>query len=122
MIPAHGVPPGTGEGGGVLLNQCPHQLDLCAVAVRHAAAACALSCYEGKWHDIEVEDDVTALSSNIANGATGVFITTTGERPGTNRLEISGEMGKIVCENDKLTFYHNKVSDIQFLQERNGRI
>ena len=51
-----------------------------------------------------------------------MFITTTGDAPGTNRLEISGEMGKIVCENDKLTFYHNKVSEHRVLQERNGRI
>ena len=101
-----------GEGGGVLLNQCPHQLDLlqwlCGLPVRVHSF-----CHEGKWHDIEVEDDVTAYLE-YPNGATGVFITTTGDAPGTNRLEISGEMGKIVCENDKLTFYHNKVSDIEF--------
>lgn len=101
-----------GEGGGVLLNQCPHQLDLvqwlCGMPCRVRAFL-----HEGKWHDIEVEDDVTAYLE-YPNGATGVFITTTGDAPGTNRLEISGEMGKIVCENDKLTFYHNKVSDIEF--------
>jgi len=67
----------------------------------------------GKWHNIEVEDDVTAYLE-YANGATGVFITSTGDAPGTNRLEISGEMGKIVCENDKLLFYKNEVSDLEF--------
>ena len=96
----------------MLLNQCPHQLDLvqwlCGMPCRVRAFL-----HEGKWHDIEVEDDVTAYLE-YPNGATGVFITTTGDAPGTNRLEISGEMGKIVCENDKLTFYHNKVSDIEF--------
>ena len=94
-----------GEGGGVLLNQCPHQLDLlqwlCGLPVKVQAR-----CYEGKWHDIEVEDDVSALME-FENGATGVFVTTTGDAPGTNRLEISGTLGKIVCEDDRLTFWRN---------------
>ena len=91
-----------GEGGGVLLNQCPHQLDLlqwlCGLPVKVRAF-----CHEAKWHDIEVEDDVTAYME-FANGATGVFVTTTGDAPGTNRLELTFEMGKIVCENNKLIF------------------
>jgi predicted dehydrogenase len=94
-----------GEGGGVLLNQCPHQLDLlqwlCGLPVSVQAR-----CYEGKWHDIEVEDDVTALLE-FENGATGVFVTTTGDAPGTNRLEITGSRGKAVCEDDVLTFWKN---------------
>ena len=93
----------TGEGGGVLLNQCPHQLDLlqwlCGLPVRVQA-----HCHEGKWHDIEVEDDVTAYLE-FENGATGVFVTTTADAPGTNRLEITGTKGKLVCENDALTFW-----------------
>ena len=101
-----------GEGGGVLLNQCPHQLDLmtwlCGVPTRVRAFL-----HMGKWHDIEVEDDVTAYLE-YANGATGVFITTTGDAPGTNRLEISGDMGKVVCEFNEITFYKNKVSDREF--------
>ena len=68
-----------GEGGGVLLNQCPHQLDLlqwlCGLPVRVHAF-----CHEGKWHDIEVEDDVTAYLE-FAGGATGVFVTTTADAP-----------------------------------------
>ena len=95
-----------GEGGGVLLNQCPHNLDLiqwiCGMPVKVQAF-----CHEGKWHDIEVEDDVTAYLE-YPNGATGVFITTTGDAPGTNRFEITGDLGKLVCENDKLTFYKLK--------------
>ena len=94
-----------GEGGGVLLNQCPHQLDLlqwiCGLPVSVQAR-----CYEGKWHDIEVEDDVTAFLE-FENGATGVFVTTTGDAPGTNRLEITGSLGKAVCEDDELTFWRN---------------
>ncbi len=92
----------SGEGGGVLLNQCPHQLDLlqwlCGLPVRVHAF-----CHEGKWHDIEVEDDVTAYLE-FANGATGVFVTTTADAPGTNRLEITGTRGRIICENDQLLF------------------
>ncbi len=98
-----------GEGGGVLLNQCPHQLDLlqwlCGLPVKVHA-----HCHEGKWHDVEVEDDVTAYLE-FENGATGVFITTTGDAPGTNRLEIDGTLGKLVCENDVLTFQKLAVNE-----------
>jgi predicted dehydrogenase len=90
-----------GEGGGVLLNQCPHQLDLiqwiCGMPQRVTAF-----CHEGKWHDIEVEDDVTAYLE-YPNGATGVFITSTADAPGTNRFEVTLEGGKLVCENCKLS-------------------
>lgn len=87
----------SGEGGGVLLNQCPHNLDLwqwiCGLPVKVQAF-----CHEGKWHDIEVEDDVT-IYAEYENGATGTFITSTGDCPGTNRLEITLDGGKLVCEN-----------------------
>jgi predicted dehydrogenase len=92
-----------GEGGGVLINQCPHNLDLlqwlCGMPSKVRAY-----CHEGKWHDIEVEDDVTAYLE-YANGATGVFVTTTGDAPGTNRLEVTMEMGKLVCEDGKLMLH-----------------
>ena len=98
-----------GEGGGVLLNQCPHNLDLmqwiCGLPVKVQAF-----CHNGKWHDIEVEDDVTAYLE-FANGATGVFVTTTGDAPGTNRFEITLERGKLVCEQDKLSFYELDLSE-----------
>ena len=108
-----------GEGGGVLLNQCPHQLDLlqwlCGLPVKVRAF-----CHEAKWHNIEVEDDVTAYME-FANGATGVFVTTTGDAPGTNRLELTFEMGKIVCEHDKLIFDRLKVNEREFCKtEPNG--
>ena len=92
-----------GEGGGVLLNQCPHQLDLLQWICGLPKTVQAF-CQEGKWHDVEVEDDVTAYLQ-FANGATGVFVTTTGDAPGTNRFEVTGTLGKLVCENDKLTFW-----------------
>ncbi len=92
----------SGEGGGVILNQCPHQLDLWQWIFGMPKSISAF-CHEGKYHDIEVEDDVTAYAE-YENGATGVFITTTGEYPGTNRLEISGDLGKLVIEGDRMTF------------------
>ena len=105
-----------GEGGGVLLNQCPHNLDLiqwiCGMPSRVRAF-----CHEGKWHDIEVEDDVTAYLE-YPNGATGVFVTTTGDAPGTNRFEITLEMGKLVCvlsnEGTSLTLYKLAENEREF--------
>ena len=101
-----------GEGGGVLLNQCPHNLDLwqwiCGMPVKVRAFMA-----EGKWHDIEVEDDVTAYVE-YANGATGVFITSTGDTPGTNRFEIMMDGGKLVCEKDELWLYKNEISEPEF--------
>ena len=96
-----------GEGGGVLINQCPHQLDLVQWIVGELPETVNGFCQYGKWHDIEVEDEVTAFF-RYANGATGVFITTTGEAPGTNRLEISGTRGKLLSDSTgDLIWYHN---------------
>ena len=94
-----------GEGGGVLFNQCPHQLDLVQWVTGMRPARVHAFCKFGQWHDIEVEDDVTCYME-YDNGATGVFITTTGEYPGTNRLEISGDRGKLVCEGNKTLKFH----------------
>lgn len=98
-----------GEGGGVLLNQCPHNLDmlqwLCGMPEKLRAF-----CHFGKYHDIEVEDEVNCYLE-YKNGATGSFVTSTGETPGTNRLEIIGDKGKIVIENDELVFYKNEQSE-----------
>ena len=85
-----------GEGGGVLLNQCPHQLDLWQWLFGMPDRVRAF-CELGRYHDIEVEDDVTCYME-YKNGCKGVFITTTGEAPGTNRLEITAENGKIVVD------------------------
>ena len=100
-----------GEGGGVLINQCPHQLDLMQWVVGEKPSKVRAFCHYGKWHDIEVEDDVTAYFE-YKSGATGVFITTTGEMPGTNRFEVSGTEGKLLCENGKLYSWKNE-SDSQ---------
>ena len=90
-----------GEGGGVLLNQDPHQLDLLQWMFGMPVKIHAF-CHEGKWHDIEVEDDVSAYME-FENGATGVFVTSTGDAPGTNRLEVTGTKGKLVCDYNSLT-------------------
>ncbi len=93
----------SGEGGGVLLNQCPHNLDLLQWICGMPSTVMA-KCHNGKWHEIEVEDDVTAYLE-YPNGATGVFVTSTADAPGTNRFEITLEKGKLVCEDDGLTLY-----------------
>ena len=101
-----------GEGGGVLLNQCPHQLDLLQWICGLPKTVQAF-CQEGKWHDIEVEDDVTAYLQ-FENGATGVFVTTTADAPGTNRFEITLEKAKLVCEDNKLYFYVLDMSEREY--------
>jgi predicted dehydrogenase len=105
----------SGEGGGVLLNQCPHNLDLYCWFVGLPSRVRGFASL-GKYHDIEVEDEVTGYFEH-ANGMVGHFITTTGEAPGTNRLEIVGENGKVVYENNQLTFYRNRVSMLSHLAE-----
>ena len=103
-----------GEGGGVLLNQCPHNLDLYQWFFgmpRRIAGFAAI----GKYHRIEVEDEVTAYFEH-ENGMVGHFITTTAESPGTNRLEIIGEKGKLVFEDGRLSFWRNAQSMFEFIQ------
>ena len=104
-----------GEGGGTLLNQNPHNLDIwqwtCGMPKRIRAF-----CYFGKYHDIEVEDDVTAFVE-YKNGSTGVYVTSTADSPGTNRFEISGDRGKIVVENEELSFWRLRQSERLFNKE-----
>jgi predicted dehydrogenase len=108
-----------GEGGGVLLNQCPHNLDLlqwiCGMPNKVRAF-----CHNGKWHNIEVEDDVTAYLE-YPNGATGTFITSTGDAPGTNRLEVTLEKGKLINdEGNTLTLYELEVNEREFCKTAKG--
>ena len=102
-----------GEGGGVLFNQCPHQLDLVQWVVGAQPVSVRGFLEYGKWHDVEVEDEATAFFT-YANGATGMFITTTGEAPGSNRFEVSGTLGKLVCERGELTWYKNDTDSAEF--------
>lgn len=101
-----------GEGGGVLINQCPHQLDILQWLGGMPSRLRAF-CKFGSRHDIETEDAVTAYLE-YPNGASGVFITSTGEAPGVNRLEIAGDMGRVVVEDGKLRFFRNEMSVTEF--------
>jgi predicted dehydrogenase len=101
-----------GEGGGVLLNQCPHNLDLFSWLFGQPQRVRAF-CRFGRYHAIEVEDDVTAYLE-YDNGATATFIASTGEAPGTNRLEVAAENGRLVVEGDKLVFTRNEIPVSEF--------
>lgn len=92
-----------GEGGGVLLNQCPHNLDIWQWIMGMPIRVRAV-CREGLYHQIQVEDEAT-IYAEYRNGASAVFLTSTGEYPGTNRLEISGTLGKAVVENGSLKLF-----------------
>ncbi len=103
------------DGGGTLLNQCPHNLDLlqwiCGMPARVQAF-----CHEGKYHPIQVEDEVTAYME-WENGATGIFIASTGEAPGVNRLELSMDNGLIVCEKEALKVCELDVPEQKYRRE-----
>lgn len=104
-----------GEGGGILTNQCPHNLDfyqwVFGLPKRISGHASI-----GKYHNIEVEDEVTAYFEHD-NGMIGHFIVTTGETPGTNRLEIVGENGRLLFENSKLTLFRSPMSVLKHIKE-----
>ncbi len=101
-----------GEGGGLLLNQCIHNLDifqwLCGMP-----SSVRADCAFGKYHPIEVEDEASALF-HYANGSTGVFVGSTGEAPGTNRLEIAGDKGKLEFDGTQLLLTKNAQSTSEF--------
>src|SRR6266853_3520704 len=101
-----------GEGGGVLLNQCLHNLDVMQWLLGMPGRVRGF-CQLGRFHDIEVEDNVTAYLE-YSNGATGTFVSSTGEAPGSNRFEIAGTRSKLVIERDNLHFARNETDMLQF--------
>lgn len=108
-----------GEGGGVLLNQAPHNLDLWQWIFGMPKRVHAF-CSVGKYHNVGIKDDVTVYGE-YENGATAVFISSTGEAPGTNRLEISGDRGKLVLEDGKLKWWRLETPEREFcFTEKNG--
>ncbi len=107
-----------GEGGGVLLNQCPHNLDLFQWIFGMPQRVRGF-CQFGRHHEIEVEDEVTAYFE-YDDGKTGVFITSTGEAPGTNRLEITGDQGKLVMEGDSLRLHPERNRSEKVLAHHSG--
>lgn len=108
-----------GEGGGALLNQCPHNLDLWQWLFGMPTRVHAF-CGFGRFHDIEVEDQVTAYL-DYESGASGVFVTSTGEAPGTNRLEVVGDLGKIVLDGQGIHFTKNEASTMEFVKHSADR-
>lgn len=100
------------EGGGALINQNPHQLDLWQWMFGLPDRVQA-HCSFGKYHNIEVEDDVMAYLE-YDNGTTGEYITSTGEAPGTNRLEVACDMGRLILEDNRMTFRKNAISEREF--------
>ena len=107
-----------GEGGGTITNQNPHNLDLFQWIFGMPSQVLSMNDY-GKYYNIEVEDDVSAFFK-YDNGTVGIYTTSTGEAPGTNRLEISCDMGKIVCEFGKITFWRNVESEREFNENFDG--
>ncbi len=101
-----------GEGGGVLLNQCPHNLDLYQWLLGMPERVNGFASI-GKYHDIEVEDEVTGVFHH-ANGMVGHLITTTAESPGTNRLELVGENGRLIIDGNSITFDRNEQSMFEY--------
>jgi len=104
-----------GEGGGVLLNQCLHNLDAMQWLLGMPARVRGF-CQLGRFHHIEVEDNVSAYLE-YRNGATGTFVSSSGEAPGANRFEIAGTRGKVVLERDRLSFTRNEADMIQFSRD-----
>ena len=101
-----------GEGGGLLLNQCIHNLDiyqwLCGMPTSVQAF-----CEFGRHHDIEVEDEATAYF-RYANGATGVFVGSTGEAPGVNRFDVIGDRGSLSFDGKRLMLSENDPATGEF--------
>ena len=106
----------SGEGGGVIINQCPHNLDLIQWLTGLTPERVTAVGSVGKTHPIEVEDEVSAVIE-FGGGAVGHFVTTTGEAPGTNRLEIAGDRGRIVAEHGRLHFRRTRKS-VREVRER----
>ena len=81
-----------GEGGGVLVNQAPHQLDLLQWICGVPKSVYAKVAY-GFRRNIAVEDEVTAVV-DYGDGATGVFVTAAHDLVGTDRFEILGDRAR----------------------------
>ncbi|BCM92983.1 putative oxidoreductase YteT [Abditibacteriota bacterium] len=109
-----------GEGGGILVNQCPHNLDIFQWVFGMPKSVTAL-CKIGKYHDIEVEDEFHALF-DFDNNATASLIATTGEAPGTNRLELATENGCILVENERLVWHRTDEPVTQFSRTTTERM
>lgn len=100
------------DGGGVLLNQAIHSLDTWQWLFGMPQTVQAF-CEFGKYHPIEVEDEAVAYL-RYADGAIGTFIASTGDAPGTKRIEITCDSGKVIVEGRKLTFYRLEMPEPEY--------
>ena len=107
-----------GEGGGVLLNQCLHNLDVLTWLLGPPQAVRGFG-QLGRFHHIEVEDQIT-VHLEWPGLVQGVFVASTGETPGTNRLELIGTRGKAVLEDGRLRFYKNAADMVEFSRTTTG--
>lgn len=108
-----------GEGGGVVINQCPHNLDLITWMFGLPRKVHAF-CKNGKYHTIETEDEITVYLE-FDNNMTGVLIASTGEAPGTNVIEICGNKGKLVLDGPQsLKLYQAETDSISHIKHEFG--
>ena len=101
-----------GEGGGLLVNQCIHNLDILQWLCGMPESLWAL-CRFGRYHDIEVEDEVSACF-RYSNGASAVFVGSTGEAPGVNRLDIVGDKGSLSYDGERLLLTQNQPATSEY--------
>ncbi len=101
-----------GEGGGLLVNQCIHNLDIFQWLCGMPASVRGF-CRFGRYHDIEVEDEATAYF-DYEGGASGVFIGSTGEAPGVNRLDIVGDRGQLSFDGERLLLTINEPATSEY--------
>ncbi|KPK80563.1 MAG: hypothetical protein AMJ81_11855 [Phycisphaerae bacterium SM23_33] len=88
-----------GEGGGVLINQAPHSLDLfqwIGGMPRRVVAT-----VDTRHHKIEVENTANAVL-DYGKGKTGYIYATTAEAPGLEQMMVCGDKGTLVAEGGKL--------------------
>jgi len=107
-----------GEGGGLLLNQVSHHIDM-LVWLLGLPKAIQANCYSAVERNIEVENEVS-ITMEYPGQAIGQFISSTREFPGTNRLEISCSKAQLILENEKdLTVRKLGVEETEFNRTTN---
>jgi predicted dehydrogenase len=107
----------SGEGGGITVNQSPHDLDLLNWAVGMPSEVFVEVNTSG--HEIEVEDDVVA-AMRWPSGATGTMHVTTNEAPGRTFLEVAGTCGTLTLENNKIKATELAEDSAQFSNTSKG--